>query len=46
MAFTSIHECDDDIKNVLNNNIVVSGGNTGFKGFPERLEKELNAMCP
>lgn len=33
----SIGECSEEIRNELYSNIVISGGNTLFEGFAERL---------
>jgi actin beta/gamma 1 len=30
----------------LYNNVILSGGTTLYEGLPDRLEKELDAMCP
>lgn len=37
---------DIDIRSELLNNIVLSGGTTMYKGFAERLSKELNLKNP
>lgn len=42
----SIELCDMDVKNDLYNNICVSGGNTMFPGFAERLKKEVEKLRP
>eukprot|EP01083_Nonionella_stella_P192391 711196_1 len=41
MVFYSVMKCDEDIREKLFQNIVLSGGNTMFDGFKERLLKEL-----
>ena len=41
-----IIKCHETIKKVLYNNICLSGGNTMFKGFPERLANEIKALAP
>jgi len=41
-----IIKCHETIKKILYNNIFLSGGNTMFKGFPERLTKEIKALAP
>mmetsp|Transcript_987 Transcript_987/g.1179 ORF Transcript_987/g.1179 Transcript_987/m.1179 type:complete len:377 (-) Transcript_987:78-1208(-) len=46
MAFESIQECDIDIRKDLYSNIILSGGTTLYEGLPDRLEKEVDAMCP
>ena len=40
----AIHKCHEDIHQDLFSNVVLSGGNAMFKGFKERMEKEL-ASC-
>ena len=42
----SIKKCDIDIREELYNNIVLSGGNSMFKGLRERLTKEIKALIP
>ena len=46
MIYNNITECDIYIRRDLYHNIILSGGNTCFKGLPTRLEKELNMMTP
>jgi actin-related protein len=46
MTFASIEECNIDIKLDMYSNVILSGGNTLLKGLPDRLEKELDALCP
>jgi len=46
MAFSSIQECDLDIRKDLYGNIILSGGTTLYEGLPDRLEKEIDAMAP
>jgi len=46
MTFSSIQECDIDIRKDLYSNVILSGGTTLYAGLPDRLEKELDAMCP
>ena len=41
----SIQKCDIDIRKELYNCICLSGGNSMFKGFPERLKKEIKAFA-
>ena len=36
---TSIVKCDVDVRKDLYGNIVLSGGNTMFRGMPERLQR-------
>lgn len=46
MLYDSIMKCDVDIRKDFYNNVVLSGGVTLLPGFPERIEKELRALCP
>ena len=46
IGYYSIEKCDFDIRKELYNNIVLSGGNSMFKGLPERLFKEIKALAP
>jgi actin beta/gamma 1 len=46
MAFGTCQECDLDIRKDLYSNVILSGGTTLYAGLPDRLEKELDAMCP
>ena len=43
-CYNSIQRCDIDIRNELYNNIVLSGGNSMFKGFHERFEKDIKDL--
>jgi len=45
-AFQSIMKCDPDIRKDLYGNIILAGGTTMFKGFAERLNKEIVALAP
>jgi actin-related protein len=45
-TYNSIMKCDIDIRKALYNNIVLSGGNTMFRGFPDRLKKEITELAP
>eukprot|EP01083_Nonionella_stella_P000473 1340_1 len=40
----SIKKCDAEMQNELFENIVLSGGNTMFNGFDQRLVKEVKAL--
>ena len=44
--FNSIQKCDMAVRRALYNNVVVSGGSCLFKGFVQRLEKELMTISP
>jgi actin beta/gamma 1 len=46
MSFKSIQDCDVDIRKDLYSNVILSGGTTLYAGLPDRLEKELDSMCP
>lgn len=46
MAFATAQECDLDIRKDLYNNVILSGGTTLYEGLPDRLEKELDSLCP
>ena len=39
-------KCDNDMRRYLYANIVLSGGNTMYPGFPERVKKEMTALAP
>lgn len=41
----SIRKCDEDIHKDLYGNIVLSGGNTLFPGFAERMTKEIESLA-
>ena len=42
----ALSKSNDDIRQVLFENIVCSGGNTMLKGFDDRLKKEIDATAP
>jgi actin beta/gamma 1 len=42
----SITDCDLDVRTDLYGNIILSGGTTLYEGLPDRLEKEVSALCP
>jgi len=44
MVFDAIMACDIDVRKVMVENIVLTGGSSLFPGLKERLEKELNTM--
>lgn len=44
LIHSSIMKCDIDVRSDLYRNIILSGGNTLFQGFPERLEKEMSSF--
>ena len=39
-----IQKCDKNLQKELYNNIVLSGGNSMFKGLPERFTQELKKL--
>ena len=41
-----IQKCDDDIRRDLYSNIILSGGNTKFKGFKKRFSLEFKELVP
>ena len=45
-TFSSIMKCDVDIRKDLYYNIVLSGGNSMFKGLSERMNHELSQLAP
>lgn len=40
----SMKECDDDIRKILCENVVLSGGNTLFQLFASRMRRELSRI--
>ena len=44
ICLESIQKCNKDLQKELYNNIILSGGNTMFKGLPERLIKEMKIL--
>jgi actin len=44
MIYNSIEKADNDIKNILYSNIILSGGSTMFKGIKERVTKEVSNL--
>lgn len=44
LVYRCYFKCDMEIRKLLFNNIVLSGGNTLYKNFCERLSKELKAL--
>ena len=45
-CYDSIKKCDIDIRRDLYYSIVLSGGNTMFKGLPERFTQEIKYLAP
>ncbi|XP_030750943.1 actin-3-like [Sitophilus oryzae] len=46
MVFQSIFKCGLDLRRDFANNIILSGGNTLFNGFENRLKLEVEAKVP
>lgn len=46
MVVDSISKCTITARKDLYENIVLAGGSTLFKGFPERLQKEIQLLVP
>ena len=46
VCYNSIMKCDPDIREDLFGNIVLSGGNTMFPGFADRMQKEMMSIAP
>ena len=46
MVFTSISKADINIKNKLYNTVVLSGGNTLFRGMEEKMKNNLAKLAP
>jgi actin-related protein len=41
-----VNKCPKSFEGPLYNNIIIAGGNTHFKGFKDRLEKDLESLRP
>ncbi|KAH0790463.1 actin [Histomonas meleagridis] len=46
VLFKAIMDCNEEVRNKMFNNIILSGGNVMLKGFHERLEKEIMELAP
>jgi actin-related protein len=46
MIINTIKKCDPDYQGDFYQNIILSGGNTLFPGFPERISQEITALAP
>ena len=46
LLFDSIINCDINARKDLYENIILSGGNTKFGGFADRIKKEITALAP
>lgn len=42
----SIMKCDPDIRQILQSNTVLSGGNSMISSFADRLQREIKALAP
>ena len=45
LVFESIVKCNEDIRNEMYANVVLSGGSTMFKGIAERVQKEVTGLA-
>ena len=45
-CYSSIQKTDAEMRKDLYSNIILSGGNTNFRGLPERLTKEIQKLTP
>ena len=45
LAYRSIEKCDSDLKVNLYNNIVLAGGTTLMRNFPDRFDWELRSLA-
>ena len=46
VCYNSIMKCDVDIRKDLYENILLSGGNTMYPGFADRMQKEMMSIAP
>ncbi|CDW77246.1 actin i [Stylonychia lemnae] len=46
LTYSSIQECDIDVRKELYQNIILSGGTTMYEGIGERLLKEIESRAP
>ena len=46
MIITSINKVDIDLRKNLYNNVLISGGNTLFKGIQEKFHSEIKNLAP
>lgn len=45
LCIDSIDQCDTDLKICLYNNIILAGGTTMMKGFPDRFDHEVRTLA-
>jgi actin-related protein len=46
LIYSSLMKCDIDVRRDMYCNIIVSGGNSMFPNFAERLKQEISALIP
>lgn len=46
MTYGAIQDCDLDFRKDIQANVILCGGSSLFKGLSQRLEKEIEKMCP
>merc|ERR1712187_914131 len=46
MIVEALHDCDVDIRTLCMKNVVICGGHSLYKGFIERLGKDLSVTVP
>jgi actin len=46
LCFKTITDCDLDVRKDLYENIILSGGSTLYENLPDRVEMEVDKMCP
>ncbi|KAI6648084.1 Actin-4 [Oopsacas minuta] len=46
LVYSSVMKCDIDLHKYLFKNIILSGGNTMFYGYSQRIEKEVTQLAP
>jgi len=46
MTYDSIRKCDEDIRQEMYANIVLTGGSTLFPGMADRMNKEITSLAP
>ena len=46
LVYNSIMKCEIDLRKDMYSNIVLSGGTTMFRGFADRMSKEISALAP
>ena len=46
LCIDSIQKCDMNVKKILYNNIILSGGTSMLKGLKERLTNEIQSLVP